>query len=152
MSTRAETPGGGFADPRAWWLAQWKGFNRVPLISGVAAVVAYHVALTLCDPETLGTGIELSILALVGQAMMLGVFLVVANILYALVYALAIGAEGVLRPRGPARFRRRLYLLGVVVMAAVPWYVPVSAAVWCLTTPPPPPREALAPPAVTTLA
>jgi hypothetical protein len=53
---------------------------------------------------------------------------------------------GRMQPRGAERFRRLAYRLGVLVFAALPWYVAADAAVFCLTTHVPPP-EALAPPA-----
>lgn len=150
MSARAETPAGGFADPRvesrAWWEAHRPRFNKALVISGVAAIVGYHVTLSFCDPSLLGPDVELSVFTLLGQLVMLALFVGVANI----VYALAGPAESALRPRTPERFRRRLYPFLLVVWVALPWYGPVETAVWCATTPPPPPRQALAPPAAET--
>ncbi|HEX6748716.1 MAG TPA: hypothetical protein VF092_15570 [Longimicrobium sp.] len=142
----AEAPAGGIADPHAEPLALWsprqRRFTKIVAISGVGAWIAYHVALSLCDPWALGTDVELSIFALVGQAIQLVGYLAVANV----AYDLARLAGRWMGPRQAGRFRRLAYVLGVTVCAALPWYVPADAAVFCLTTHVPPP-EALAPPA-----
>ena len=147
MSARAGAPAGGVPDADAaslqWWSSRRKRFTRVLVCSGVAAMVADLFALSLCDPWMLGPEVEFSILTLVGQSLILAVFVALANV----VYTLAGRAEALLCPRNPARFRPMLYLAVLAAAAAVPWYLPVSDAVWCVTAPRTPPPEALAAPA-----
>jgi len=127
------------AGPLPVWSPRQRRFTKIVVISGIGAGIAYHVSLSLCDPWALGPDVELSIFALAGQAIMFAVYLAVANVVY------IVGRAVARQIRDAERFRRLAFVLGVLVFAALPWYVSANAAVFCLTTHVPPP-EALAPP------
>jgi hypothetical protein len=136
VSTHAESSAGdetaapGDA-PRRWWEDRRGACNLALIASFAGAFVAYCGAVELCNLLSADVDAEVSLVTILGGAIVFAVFVGVATVCY----ELGALAERVVRPADPPAFRRRLYRAGLVFSVLLPWVNTAVLVVQCLTAP-----------------
>lgn len=106
-----------------WWSHRRLRYNVALLVSGIVAFVAYAVLLeTRCIPAP---DVEITLFTAAFQAIGYLVAMAIANVFY----NLGKWMEAVLRPRNLAAYRKWAWGLGVGVSVALPFTIPVAAAI-----------------------
>jgi hypothetical protein len=108
---------------KEWWSRRRPVYNVALVVAGIGAFFAYAAVLgTRCSgmPE-----VEITVFTMALQGLAYLILMAAANLLYNFGY----WSERLIRPRNGENYRERLFIVGVAVLVALPFSVPVLVAI-----------------------